>query len=251
MIEILTNKQWNLPEEMKPEDIIIFRSGSDDFPHEHKAVKAFWESKLLQANAEGEIERVCFICGRSAPAVKRHSITFALGRDRAKLISANDSAYSSYGLENSEISPTCFVCEQKYGQALSFLLQKYAAKDQRGGPHMIQISDVTYVYWAKQSDPELSIMLSSLSDADVQAVGRILESPFTGEENHADLNRVCILALSANKARIVVREFSEHPAWKVKQQIRRFLKHNKLSVRVHLAFILWRHACIAMVTRIF
>lgn len=229
IIEILTSKKWSIPEEMKPEDIVIFRTGTDDFPHEDKAVKVFWESKLLQANVKGEIERVCFVCGRSAPAVRRHSITFALGKDRAKLISANDSAYSSYGLENSEISPTCFVCEQKYGQALSFLLQKYASKDQRGGPHMIQISDVTYVYWAKKSDPELSIMLSCLSDSNIHAVGRILESPFTGEENHADLNRVCILALSANKARIVVREYTELPVWRVKHQIRRFFEAQQVT----------------------
>lgn len=224
IIQILVNKNWKIPEEMKPEDIIIFRAETDYFPHEGKDVKTFWESKLLQANAEGEIERVCFICGRSAPAVKRHSITFALGKDRAKLISANDSAYSSYGLENSEISPTCFVCEQKYGQALSFLLQKYASKDQRGGPYMIRISDVTYVYWAKQSDPELSIMFSCLSDSNVHAVSRIVEAPFTGEENHANLNRVCILAMSANKARIVVRDYTESSVWEVKNQIRRFFE---------------------------
>lgn len=224
IVHILESKNWEIPDGMKPEDIILFRAETDDFPHEDQEVKRFWESVLLNANSEGEIDRVCFICGRSAPAIKRHSITFTLGRDRAKLISANDSAYSSYGLENSEIAPTCFACEQKYGQALSFMLQKYASKEQRGGPHMIQVNDVTYVHWVRKNDTELTSMLSYLSSPDPEAVRRIVEAPFTGVENHSDLNRVCIMVLSANKARLVVRDYTEPPVWQVKKQIQRFFK---------------------------
>jgi len=227
--KILENRNWRIPNGMKPEDIILFRAEADYFPHEAKEIKEFWGSALLNANSKGEIDRVCFICGRSAPAVKRHSITFTLGKDRAKLISANESAYSSYGLENSEIAPTCFVCEQKYGQALSFLLQKYASKEQRGGPHMIQISDVTYVYWARQNDPELTGMLLNLSNPDPDAVRRIVQAPFTGTENHSNLNHVCIMALSANKARLVVRDYTEPPVWQVKNQIRRFFEAQQVT----------------------
>lgn len=229
IVQILARKSWKIPDDMKPEDIILFRAETDYFPHEDKEVKKFWESVLLRANSRWEINRVCFICGRSAPAVKRHSITFTLGRDRAKLISANDYAYSSYGLENSEIAPTCFVCEQKYGQALSFLLQKYANKEQRGGPHMIEISDMTYVYWTIQNDPELTNMLSFLSSPDPNAVQSILVAPFTGIKNHSDLNRVCIMALSANKARLVVRDYTEPPVWQIKKQIRRFFEAQQVT----------------------
>ncbi len=228
IVKILESRNWQIPDGMKPEDIVLFRTEIDFFPHEAVEVKEFWESEILKANSTGGVDRVCFVCGRSAPAVKRHSITFTLGRDRAKLISANDSAYSSYGLENSEISPTCFVCEQKYGQSLSFLLQKYTSKEQRGGPHMIQISDVTYVYWARQHDPELTSMLSYLSLPNPEAVQEILEAPLIGKESHSNLNRVCILSLSANKARLVVRDYTELPAWQVKNQIRRFFEAQKV-----------------------
>lgn len=225
----LSSKEWQLPEGMKPEDIILFRTETDYFPHEAPEVKRFWETTmLLKAGSKGEIDRVCFICGRSAPAVKRHSITFTLRRDRSKLISANDHAYASYGLENSEIAPTCFICEQKYGQSLSYLLQKYASKELRGGPNMIEVGDVTYVYWARQNDPELISMMSYLSSPDPEAVRRIVEAPFTGTENHAELNQVCILALSANKARLVVRDYAESPVWQVKRQIRRFFESQQV-----------------------
>ncbi|WP_018664638.1 type I-C CRISPR-associated protein Cas8c/Csd1 [Heyndrickxia acidiproducens] len=222
IVRILESKNWQLPDGMKSTDVILFRTEAGDFPHEDNKVMNFWKNFLSNTGANDETDSICFICGRSAPAVKRHSIEFSLGRERTKLISANESAYLSYGLENSEIASTCFECEQKYGQALSYLLRKYANKKQHGGPHMMEIGNVTYVYWTRLSDPEFSGMFKLLSDPDGTAVQRILSSPFRRAENYATLNHVCILALSANKARLVVRDYAEPPVWRVKNQVRRY-----------------------------
>ncbi|MEC1718659.1 type I-C CRISPR-associated protein Cas8c/Csd1 [Schinkia azotoformans] len=222
IVQILERKNWQIPDGMKSTDVVLFRTEAGDFPHEDNKVKKFWEDFLLNNSSKEENNSICFICGCSAPAVKRHTIEFSLRKERTKLISANESAYFSYGMENSEIAPTCFECEQKYGQALSYLLRKYANKKQLGGPHMMEISNVTYVYWTRQNDPETTSMFTFLSDPDPDAVQRILSSPFKRAENHDSLDRVCILALSANKARMVVRDYAEPPVWKVKNQIRQF-----------------------------
>nr|WP_207369476.1 type I-C CRISPR-associated protein Cas8c/Csd1 [Heyndrickxia coagulans] len=222
IVQILERQDWQIPDGMKSTDVILFRTEAGDFPHEDNKVKKFWEDFLIKNSSKEENDSVCFICGRSAPAVKRHTIEFSVGKERTKLISANESAYLSYGLENSEIAPTCFECEQKYGQALSYLLRKYANKKQHGGPHMMEIGNVTYVYWARQNDPETTSMFTFLSDPDPVAVRRILSSPFKRAENHGSLDRICTLALSANKARMVVRDYAEPPVWKVKNQIRQF-----------------------------
>jgi CRISPR-associated protein Csd1 len=222
IVQILERQDWQIPDGMKSTDVILFRTEAGDFPHEDNKVKKFWEDFLIKNSSKEENDSVCFICGCSAPAVKRHTIEFSVGKERTKLISANESAYLSYGLENSEIAPTCFECEQKYGQALSYLLRKYANKKQHGGPHMMEIGNVTYVYWARQNDPETTSMFTFLSDPDPVAVRRILSSPFKRAENHGSLDRICILALSANKARMVVRDYEEPPVWKVKNQIRQF-----------------------------
>jgi CRISPR-associated protein Csd1 len=222
IVQILEKKNWQLPDGMKSTDVILFRTEAGEFPHEDNKVKKFWGGFLFNSSSKKENNSVCFICGRSAPAVKRHTIEFSLGKERTKLISANESAYFSYGLENSEIAPTCFECEQKYGQALSYLLRKYTNKKQHGGPHMMEISNVTYVYWTRQNDPETTSMFTFLSDPDPDAVRSILSSPFKRAENHGSLDRICILALSANKARMVVRDYAEPPVWKVKNQIRQF-----------------------------
>lgn len=229
IFQIIQSKQWQLPETMKADDTIVFRARIDYFPHEDKEVQRFWESALLKSNSVGEENKICFICGRMAPAVKRHTITFNVGRDRAKFISANKSAYYSYGLENSEIAPTCFICEQKYGQALSFLLQKYTGGVLRGGPHMLEVGDIVYLYWARQEDDLLSGILARLSNPDPGAVREILKSPYTGEETHANQDRVFIFALSANKARLVVRDYAEFPVWQVKKQIRRFFEAQQVA----------------------
>ncbi len=243
IVQILESKNWQLPDGMKSNDVILFRTEAGDFPHEDNKVMKFWKKFLLNTGANDEADSICFICGRSAPAVKRHTIEFSLGRERTKLISANESAYLSYGLENSEIAPTCFECEQKYGQALSYLLRKYANKKQHGGPHMMEISNVTYVYWTRQNDPETTSMFTLLSDPDPDAVQRVLSSPFRRTENYASLDRVCILALSANKARLVVRNYAEPPVWEVKTQIRRYFDAQQVAGAPQPASIYLLAAC--------
>lgn len=219
VIQTLKKRQWVLPEEMKAGDIILIRLDIDAFPHEEQSVKNFWAQKVTP-EADEEQNKMCIVCGKIAPAVERHSMEFLIGANRTKLISANKSAYLSYGLKASEVAPTCFTCEQKYGQALSYLLQKYTNPDLKGGPHTFTAGGVTYVYWTCHKNDEMSGIMSWLSDPDPDAVRRVLMSPFTGIKS--DAADFYLLALTANKARLVVRDYTEKPYWKVKEQLKEF-----------------------------
>lgn len=221
VFESLGGKTWTLPSEMKHDDFILFRVDIDSFPHEDQRIKDFWTKKVTPA-ADGEQNKICIVCRETAPAVERHSMEFLIGANRTKMVSANDSAYLSYGLKASEVAPTCFVCEQKYGQALSYMLRKYTNPDMKGGPHTFAAGDVTYVYWTRQKNDEVSAIMSWLSDPDPEAVKRVLMSPFKGVGNNTDTNDFCILALTANKARLVVRDYTEKSFWTVKEQLKIF-----------------------------
>ncbi|MFX3629262.1 MAG: type I-C CRISPR-associated protein Cas8c/Csd1 [Ectobacillus sp.] len=219
IIGTLEKKEWVLPEDMKPGDIIVIRLDIDTFPHEEQSVKQFWAQKVTP-EADKKQSKMCIVCGKMAPVVERHSMEFLIGANRTKLISANDSAYLSYGLQASEVAPTCFACEQKYGQALSYMLRKYASSELKGGPHTFASGGVTYVYWTRQKNDEMSMLMLWLSDPDPDAVRRVLMSPFTGVKS--DAKDFCLLAMSANKARLVVRDYTEQPSWKVKEQLKEF-----------------------------
>ena len=217
--DAIVNRNWVIPNDMKQGDFIVFRQGMDYFPHEEQQIKDFWMEKVTPKGEKLQ-NKMCIVCGRMAPAVERHSIKFGIGKETTKLISANEDAYLSYGLEASEVAPTCFSCEQKYGKTLTYLLQKYSDPNLKGGPHAFAAGGVTYVYWMKKSNNEMSIIMSWLNQPDPESVRRVLMSPFTGIQS--DASDFYLLALTANKARLVVRDYTEKPFWKVKEQLKQF-----------------------------
>lgn len=246
ILDTLQAGHWELPEDMKDSEIIVFQTGLDHFPHEELKVQKFWSTEVMPVHSpKNKKNKMCIVCGESAPAVERHSIVFLIGRDRTKLISANDSAYLSYGLKASEVAPTCFECEQKYGQALNYLLKRYPNKELRGGPHTFTSGDVTYVYWMKEQSEEMNQWMSWISDPDPDAVRNVLMSPFTGKKTEA--SDFYLLALTANKGRLVVRDYIETPTWKVQGNLKSFFAAQEVgSPRLygvyHLASTMYRDA---------
>src|SRR5699024_10511943 len=131
------------------DDFVVFRVNDEDFLHEKQSVINFW-GNYVSKNAEVDSPFICMFCNENKPILKRHSINFTIGRDRTKMISANENAYESYGLKNSEFAPTCFECEQKYGKSLEYLLARHKDRKLVGGPHMYSVGGVTYVYWIRK-----------------------------------------------------------------------------------------------------
>lgn len=224
--EVLNSNSYVLPEEMKQDDVVIFRIGEDYFPHEEQELRQFWEKEI---EPEGDEKKRCHICGKEAPVLKRHTLKFLIGSERTALISANEKAYMSYGLLNSEVAPTCFSCEQKYGQALSYLLRKHTSRELHGGPNMFSISDVTYVYWTRNQNKDIETMMGLLTEPNPDGVKYLMTSPFTAKNIHAQANDFSLLALSSNKARLVVREYIEKPTYEVILQIRQFFKAQEIN----------------------
>lgn len=219
---ILQKPSLNLPDTLKPNDVIVFRVNDDEFPHEREVIQSFWR-KYLQPTIKNEDARQCMVCGELGPVMERHSITFPLGPERTKLISANATAYESQGLKASAVSPVCYKCEQKYGQALEFLLQRHTNNKQLGGPHMFRVGDLTYVYWLRKKEQVVGLnSLINLTSSNPEEVKELLQSVFSGIEQDNELNNFCVLTLSANKARVVVRGYEENTLKSVQENIERF-----------------------------
>lgn len=223
----LLNKPVSLPKGIRLNHFIMFRIRNEDLLHESKKVKSYWENHIKPKESKNSFVVPCMFCQKTNPVMKRHTINFLIGPDRTKMISANQNAYESHGLKNSYSAPTCYVCEQKYGKALEFLLQRYKGKEKPGGPHMFQIGDITYVYWLrgkKQVDNLLSVFASPTEKQTSEDIKDLLNQVFRGLPIKRDTNDFCLLALSANKGRLVVRDYVEDSIGNVKERLEIFFE---------------------------
>lgn len=222
IIATLQQPHLDLPSELEPNDTIVFCVNVDEFPHEDKRVQSFWQ-KYLEPVADEEDKMQCLVCGKMGLVMERHSIVFPIGKERTKLVSLNANAYESHGLKASNGSPTCYACEQKYGQALEYLLQQHQDPSLSGGPHMYRLKDLTYVYWLRKKKQITGInRLISLSVSNPDEVRELIQSVFSGVAKDSQLNDFCILTLSANKARMVVRGYEEKSLEQLQSNIERF-----------------------------
>lgn len=249
--KIMTALQQLEPHEidpqMKPSDIIVFQDIDDDdeFPHEFSEIEHFWQDYLQKQSAgKKQTDMQCMICGEIGPVLERHTIEFPLGPERTKLISANATAYESHGLKASSGSPVCYVCEQKYGKALHYLLQRYPGKGknrQPGGPHMYRNNELTYVYWIRKGQQvPIGEFGNIRKTQNAEQVRNLITSTFKGREYKSDFENICTLTLSSNKARMVVRDYQEDSLESIKKNIERYFQAQ--DVGADKFFGIWQFA---------
>nr|MBF6590887.1 type I-C CRISPR-associated protein Cas8c/Csd1 [Ktedonobacterales bacterium] len=174
----------------------------------------------------GDDSRVmqCLVCGESRPPVKRLPISIKGipgGQSSGMaLISANEDAFTSYGLEASLIAPTCEECGQCFGNALNHLLRDKAT-------HLI-VGPVVYIFWAREQAPfSLATLLSEAKPEDVKL---FLAAPWKGKAGAADLEATAFYAatLSASGARVVVRDWIETTLGEAQEHLRRYFALQRL-----------------------
>lgn len=223
LIHYLKNKE-KINADFRIGDFIVFRTSDELYLHEKQEVIDFWGRYISQEDEE-DSQFTCMFCHEKRSVLRRHSIDFLIGPDRTKMISANENAYESYGLKNSEIAPTCFDCEQKYGKALEYLLTRYKDRQLRGGPHMFNVGELTYVYWIRdgnQLDSSMSHFISPMEEQTPSDMHDLLNQAFRGVSVDRDVNNFCLLSLSSNKGRLVVRDYVEDSVGKIKDRIKIF-----------------------------
>lgn len=222
--EAVKESLWDA-ELLKMNDIIVFRIRDEEYLHDKTEVRKFWE-KYIQPVPEDEDENlVCMFCGEAGPVMDRHTINFLIGPDRTKLISANENAYESHGLKKSKSAPTCYRCEQKYGQTLEYLLTPYKGK-KPGGPHMFRLGELTYVYWLREENQLTNLfgLMAPEKKQKKEDMEELVNQVFKGLPLERDLNNFCLLVLSANKGRLVIRDYIEDSIGLLKKRIEQFFE---------------------------
>jgi CRISPR-associated protein Csd1 len=185
---------------LKESDLIALQVGATTL-HTQPESRAYWEAVESSKGESGAtIQGECILCGEHRPIVSLHAKLPLQGSSGA-LVSANMKAFESYGLEKSQIAPTCQRCARRYGEAAIHLL-----KNER---HRYTVGPVTYIFWTRDPKDEFAF-LETLQNPDEEQVKRVISSPFkprNAEELEADAFYAA--ALSMNMSRPVVRDWVE------------------------------------------
>ena len=226
--KFLKEEYWveKIPVDIKDEEWVSFQiEETDEKPIDLPSVQKFWK-KMISDEGDGEKDYQCVICGEPCVPLKRHKMDIILpvgGFDRGKLISANDSAYFSYGLKNSLIAPTCSSCEEKYGRALTDLL---SSKDYE--VNRMTFGKLVYLFWTKEKGVPVFMPIVQPKPEDVQKLRQKLFAG--GKMDSFQTLDFYGLALSPNKARVVVRDWEETPLDKMQSNVYRFLQRQRIGL---------------------
>jgi len=215
-------EQLQIPEDFDPGALITFRVGGR-FPTDLPAVRAFWAAEHDPATA-GAVVMQCVVCGQQRPVLERlqGKIKGIPGGQTAgtSIISANSSAFESYGLEASLVAPTCADCGERFTKALNELIASDA--------HRIFLGNAVFVCWTRE-DTGFNF-LTFMDAPETDQVQKLIKSVRTGERTpEVDDTAFYAVVLSASGGRAVVRDWIDTTIGSVKEHLRDWFERQAIA----------------------
>jgi CRISPR-associated protein Csd1 len=207
-----------LPEDMDRGGNIIFRVNGRN-PADLPAVKRFW----ARAYTDEDVSIMqCILCGREEPVLESLP-TSVKGVPNAQpsgaaIISANESAYESYGLERSQIAPICLDCAESTTMALNRLL--------RQDDHHLSFSNGVYVFWTREGEDWSPVgFLSQPKAEDVRALLLSVYSPPAAPVESSDFYAAF---LTGSGGRVQVRDWLDSTVAQVQRHLARWFQAQRI-----------------------
>jgi len=227
-----------LPPDIDPSETVTFRVG-EVFPADAKAglakVQEFWAASLSNSDEEEEAKddspmMQCLVTKNRAPIAKRMPISIkglsAIGGNPTgtELVSANQKPFTSYGLENSLSSPISVDAAERFAKALNYLIADEKSRINIG-------SKVTYIWWTREKT-EFN-PLAYLSQPKLEEVEALFKSQFTAQQasslDEKKIDQFYALALTANNARAVVRDWLETTIPNVQEKLQSWFRNQQIA----------------------
>lgn len=173
-------------------------------PIDLPSVQRFWASHTRGSDVGTPDALTCLVCGERKTPEKRHPKKIKgipNGQESGtSMISANESAFLSYGLEASLVSPTCRECAEAFADALNGLLANEGSR--------VKVGSIVCVYWTRRAIPFDPFTMLTQPDEHVRD---LLKSPMRGGDvsDLVEANDFYMVSLSASGGRVVVRDYFE------------------------------------------
>jgi CRISPR-associated protein Csd1 len=236
-----------------PKEIVTFRGTSEDYPSEREPLQRFW-CEYLSAELATDFSAICSLCGRVGPILRVLPSEIVLMGQKCSITSFDDSAFTSRGKRQSANAPLCYDCAASAIGALSALIRdprhhSVIARDKGKGPGNPMRNELA-IYWLREPQGQPSGGISiDLEDAisallrgeneltvggtpppDLAQLERLLNVSWTASASaaHLSTNSFNLAVLSANKARLVVREWLVVPLDDLRDRLGRFLQGTRI-----------------------
>ena len=225
-VQAILNFLGNNPLELVQPDESFDPSGIISFQVEGRividnpTVQAFWAT----ANTDPDAPPMqCLVCGNRRPVLARlqAKVKGIPGGQSAgtSLISANATAFESYGLTASLISPTCSRCGEGFTRGINDLLSGTQTRFASG--------DSVFVFWTRE-ETEFNF-LSALEDPDPSQVRALMESVRTGSPSDVDDQAFYALSLSASGGRAVVRDWMDTTVGQARKNLAAWFQGQRIA----------------------
>ena len=230
----------------KPKELLAFKVHGV-LPTELEEVQAFWARHLAE-EIQGD-EGFCALCGNLGPVLRIFPREVVVLGQKCQLTSFNQRAFESFGKKQTENAPLCFTCASEVVDVLDHLIRserhrRVLHQEAEGG-----LKNQLAVFWLDQkvellldqsTDPiDLEALLASVVDQEdissaplpeLSQLRELLALPWTGREWALNLDETAfhLAVLSANKGRLVVREWFSVSLARLRQALSRFLEGTRL-----------------------
>jgi CRISPR-associated protein Csd1 len=199
-----------------------------------------------QRKEEGP-EGLCQVTGQYGPIATTHSMKLSGlpgGLAMGTAVVSNDKpAFQSYGLEDAANASIGYRAAEGYARAMQALIDNEPAPGNVARRTRLTVGETTFLFWTRQG---AEFDVASLLDApSPSAVAKLLESPGTGRAVAGlDADEFYCLAVSANAARVVVRDYLEEPVGEAKRNLASWFEDlriiDQFSGESTSLFPLWR-----------
>ena len=210
-----------LPEDFDDSAALTFRVDGS-FVIDLPAVQRFW-AREHSVGGSGSGGAQCLVCGREGPVLKRlpSKIKGVPGGQSSgtALISANEEAFESYGLEASRTAPVCESCGELFTKALNDLLASEGNSYRIGG--------AAFIFWTRE---ETGFSFRSFMDRpDAEEVRALIASVQAGRSAaRLDETAFYAAALSGSGGRAVVRDWIDTTVADVKRSLARWFRMQRV-----------------------
>lgn len=235
LTELVTTRQnLVIPDDLRSNDWIAFVYDQDiDTPvHLRPAVVKYWGQKRagVEPVRQVETEFQCLITGEHCTPVEKHPLVKKVPGGTPSgvaLVSFNDSAFESYGLERSENAPVSRIAADSYTEALKRLLDENYPDPKTRTPmpsRNVRLSENTIVlFWSKGSDDVVDLFADSVGQGQPEAVEALYKATWKGRPvNLEDPAGFYALILSGGQGRATIRGWLETTLGAVLRNVKQY-----------------------------
>lgn len=222
-----------LSEVLKPinsKDVVTFAVGSPPYPFERQKIKEFWLDFLSQEFGF-RYPGYCSVCGEHQVILQTLPTPVVVLGQKCQITSFNKNAFNSFGKQQTTNASLCKRCGLGSAQALDHLLKderhyRVLARDDRQGAGANPLRNQVAVFLLKEPEKVtvagksldlLALLAAPIPDdrgspeavATLALLEQFLKLPWGGTPGALNLpqNAFYLAILSANKGRLVVREW--------------------------------------------